>query len=80
MCAIIHHSSYFNYNFILERVEGQNMSTGKRNNSGNNSKQKTSREEKEIRTTFLFSYLRTLSEDHVARLLITHSLNIPILV
>ena len=25
MCAIIHHSSYFNFYFILERVEGQNM-------------------------------------------------------
>ena len=31
-------------------------------------------------TMFLFSYLRTLSEDHVARLLVTHSLNLPILV
>ena len=35
MRAIIHHSSNFNYNFILERVVGQNMSTGKRKNSGN---------------------------------------------
>ena len=35
MCAIIHHSSNFNYNFILERVVGQNMSKGKRKKSGN---------------------------------------------
>ena len=35
MCATIHHSSKINYNFILERVVGQNMSTGKRKNSGN---------------------------------------------
>ena len=89
MCAIIHHSSYFNYNFILERVDSRGTKherqvqdraetretggTGKRENSGNSFKA-------EILTMFLFSYLRTLSEDHVARLLVTHSLNLPILV
>ena len=59
---------------VQERAETREIGgTGKRENSGNSFKA-------EIPTMFLFSYLRTLSEDHVARLLVTHSLNLPILV
>ena len=85
MCAIIHHSSYFNYYFILEKVEGQNMSDKYRKRrrqekGGKGEKIQEIRSKQIFLTMFLFSYLRTLSEDHVARLLVTHSLNLPILV